>query len=201
MAVYDGMRKVQEKLESGKAAHIGHPCTRFVGAFEHFKEADPSSEEGIWAADAIGTSSVDEFAIELESNRVYYNNHFRPMSDYLFSSIGTFHKDEVLCQESTYAGLQKISSMVGRPVPKDLFGTPFPQAMETCHTLSAAAQAAIKKLYKRDYCIFGYEELPSDNSSCPQARMTKEAMRQRYEDCLMAEESSGEDVIVHVWKH
>ncbi|KAL3805355.1 hypothetical protein HJC23_009062 [Cyclotella cryptica] len=204
MPVYDGMKTAQQKVRSGKAAHIGHPCTRFVSSFEHLlKSDDLSTEEKEWAQEHIGSMTIDEFASELESNpELHYKSHFRPMSELLFSEDGTFRLEEVACRETTDAGLRKISALTGKPVPKEIFGNPVLQnPHNSCRDLNAETRDVIEKLYKRDYCIFGYDELPSESASCPQARMTKEALTQRYADCLAAEEQSiGSDLIVHVWK-
>ncbi|KAL7488249.1 hypothetical protein ACHAW6_013832 [Cyclotella cf. meneghiniana] len=204
MPVYDSMKMAEEKMRSGKAAQIGHPCTRFVSSFEHLMKSDDlSTEEKEWAQENIGAMTIDEFAIELESNpELHFKTHFRPMSELLFSKEGAFRHEEVTCQESTNAGLRKISALTGRPVPKELFGnTVLDNPHNSCRDLSAQSRDVIEKLYKRDFCIFGYDELPSESPSCPQARMTKEALTQRYADCLTAEEQSvGSDLIVHVWK-
>ena len=203
LPVLDAMKKTKEKLESQKAAHIGHPCTRFVSAYERMSSDELSTEEKEWADEHIGSKSIDEFAIELESNpELYYKNLFRPMSDAFFSQDGVFSYDEVVCQESTSIALQTISAQGGKPTPEEYLGTPLlSKPHDTCKDLDEDTQNVIQKLFKRDYCIFGYDDLPSKVPTCAQARMTKDALTQRYADCVAAEEQSSEgDLIVHVWK-
>jgi hypothetical protein len=203
LPIFDAMKKSEEKLKSGKAAHIGHPCTRFVSAFEHMSSESAEADKVEWAEEHIGSMSIDEFAIELKSNpELHYENLFRPMSESFFSEDGVFQYDEVMCQESTSVILQRISSLKGKPSPKVFLDTPLlASAHDSCEDLSDETKEVINKLYKRDFCIFGYDELPSETPVCSQARMTKDALTQRYADCVAAEEQSSEsELIVHVWK-
>ena len=204
MPMLSAMKDAESKLVNGDAVHIGHPCTRFVGAYNHLLSKDASEEEQEWASQHMKSMTMDEFAIELESNpeELYYENLFRPMSTVYFEE-GEFQHDQVICQESTAVALKAISAYKMKSMPESFLDTPMvPDAHGSCADLSDDTIKIIERLYKRDYCIFGYEGLPSAVPTCSQAKMTRDALTQRYADCVAAEEQSGEegDLIVHVWK-
>lgn len=203
MPMFDAMKKAEDKLQSGDAAHIGHPCTRFVSAFDYMLSESASQEEKEWAKENIKSMSMDEFAIQLENDpQLHYKNFFRPMSEAFFDE-GEFQFQEVVCQESTSIVLQRVNAFKSKPMPASFLGTPLlADAHDTCEGISDETMRVIDKLYKRDYCIFGYDQLPAVVPTCNQAKMTKDVLTQRYADCLAAEEQSGDegDLIVHVWK-
>ncbi|KAL3786006.1 hypothetical protein ACHAWO_012204 [Cyclotella atomus] len=203
MPMFDAMAKAENKLQSGDAAHIGHPCTRFVSAFKYIGSESATQEEKEWAKENVKSMSIDEFVIQLDNDpQLHYKNLFRPMSEAFFDE-GEFQFEEVVCQESTSLALQRISAFQSRPMPASFFGTPLDvDAHATCEGLTDEAKKVIDKLYKRDYCIFGYDKMPAAVQACNQAKMTKDVFTQRYADCVAAEEKSGEegDLIVHVWK-
>ena len=170
-----------------KAAHIRHPCDRFVDAFDYLSSSSSNPGDKELKNTFIGNKSIDEFVMELEQNPELFNRvaQFTPMSSFLFHPDGTFGIDVALCHETWDEGLNRLSNDFNLPVPRELYSnesTPSPH--RTCADLQPETRAAIERIYQLDYCVFGYDSLPQ--SSCPQHDLPQEHFTERYSACSAA---------------
>ena len=172
-----------------KAAHIRHPCDRFIGAFE-FMTSDSSKAnewDRAWAASIIGAKSIDEFVIQFENNpeQVLHEVHFSPMWQWLFKPDGTYGLDITMCYETWSDSLDKLSKEYSLAVPVSLKTTDaLVNHQSKCQDLRSETRAAIERIYQMDYCIFEYEALPQQH--CPQHFLSAEEMTQKYNACSAA---------------
>ena len=171
-----------------KAAHIRHPCDRFVDAFEFMTSDQANDGDRAWANEHIGDKSIDEFVLEIEKNPedFIHEAHFSPMWKYLFHSDGTYGLDITMCQETWAESLDKLSSGFNVPVQDELkTNEAMTNQQSKCQDLRPDTVAAIERIYRMDYCIFGYDALPQ--GSCPQHDLSKDDLTQRYKTCTAQE--------------
>ena len=105
-----------------------------------------------------------------------------------------FGLDVVLCQETWNESLDKLANRWNIPVPSELYSTHNLQNQHAkCNQLHPETQMAIRRFYEMDYCIFGYDDLPSTESSstCPQSQVPPEYFTERYQVCSQRHSDDG----------
>lgn len=182
----DAITKNAEEREMSdfvKAAHIRHPCDRFVSAFAYLTSDICNSGDKEWRNTYIGDKSIDEFVLELEQKpKLLQWAHFTPMWRYVFNPDGIYGIDATLCQETWDESLDKLSNDFNLPVPDGLHTShTLKNKHSKCEDLSPETKAAIKRIYQMDYCIFQYDDLPQQ--SCPQLNVPPEEFTKRYQTC------------------
>ncbi|KAL3775027.1 hypothetical protein HJC23_002694 [Cyclotella cryptica] len=188
LPVEDVMRNAEERGIDGflTVAHIRHPCSRFISAFEYMKSDKGALGDQSWARKNIGSLSIDEFVLKVQNDpSILSKVHFRPMVSFLFYRDGSFGIDQVICQERWNAGLRRLASKMKTPLPDKLFSTHVNEnPHNACKDLKVETRLVIEQVYRMDYCVFGYDHFPHKKESCPQSRTAKEHFTQRYAQCL-----------------
>ena len=166
-----------------KAAHIRHPCDRFVSAFAYLKSDLCNPGDKKWANEFIGKKSIDEFVVETENNPdLLRTAHFRSQWVWLFYRDGTFGIDAVLCQETWDESLDMLSRQFNISVPRELyFEHKLLNRHSMCGDLLPETRETIKRIYQMDYCIFGYDDSP--RASCHQSKVPPEDLKRQYQVC------------------
>ena len=188
----ESMTKDSEKRgisDFTKAAHIRHPCDRFIDAYEFMTSDQANHGDKIWTGEHIGDKSIDKFVAEIEKNpeELLREAHFSPMWHYLFHSDGTYGLDITMCQETWTESLDKLSSDFQVPVPDELkINEAMTHQQSKCQDLRPETVAAIERIYHMDYCVFGYDALPQ--TSCPLHDLSKDDLTQRYKTCSAQKE-------------
>jgi len=177
-----------------KAAHIRHPCDRFISAFAYLTSDKCNEGDKEWAKKSIKGKSIDEFVLELEKTPDLLTwAHFAPMSNFLFHRDGTFGIDVALCQETWDQSLNKLSKGLDLPVPDKLYSThSLKNGHSKCEDLLPQTKAAIERIYHMDYCTFGYDSLPQ--LTCPQLDTSPEEFTRRHQTCNSPEKPKGSEI-------
>jgi len=185
--VADVMRNAEERGMDGflTVAHIRHPCSRFISAFEYMRSDKGALGDQGWARRNIGNLSIDEFVLKIKSDPLILQKvHFRPMVTFLFYPDGSFGIDQVICQEKWNAGLRRLASKMDTPIPNALFSTRVNEnPHNSCKDLKVETRLLIEQFYRMDYCVFGYDHFPNNKQSCPQSRIPKDHFTRRYAQC------------------
>ena len=166
-----------------RVTHIRHPCSRFVSAFSYLKSDKCNAGDRAWAESHIGNLTIEEFTSKIRHNKELLEEvHFRPLYQWVFMPGGLFGLDTILCQETWNASINELSALLQTPPPVDLYSS---QALQnphqSCSQLDENTRSRIEKVYEMDYCIFGYDKMPS--SSCPQRELTPSYFTDRYAHC------------------
>lgn len=170
-----------------RTAHIRHPCSRFVSAFKYYTSGLKNYLGKKQMTERfIGNKTIDELAMHMdlhpEGERISKVQHFRPMHFWLFYPNGTFGLDTVLCQETWNDSLDRLGNLLEKPIPKEVYSRhDLSNPHEACEELSPETQAAIRHMYRLDYCIFAYSDQPTQ--ACPQGEVTPMQYTRRYKEC------------------
>ena len=166
-----------------RAAHIRHPCSRFISAYAYLKSDLCNPGDRRWAAEHIGNLSLDDFILKLEREPALTGKaHLRPLHHWLFYSDGTFGLDVALCQETWNQSLDALGHYIGTNIPVKLYSTATLQnAHNSCAELKPETREAIERVYAMDYCIFGFASQPS--GKCQQMKEKPELFTERYASC------------------
>jgi hypothetical protein len=182
------------------AAHIRHPCERYISAFHYLKDGKGNTHDTAWAEEHIGSMSIDEF-VQSQREKNWpgddHYTHFNEMHPFLFHSNGEFGIDHLLCQEQWDEGIARLYSSVGMPTPdyllnssKDVTNKKPNHAREnkheSCADLQPETRQAIEEKYAMDYCVFGYASIPSSyqlTETCIGLYLTKSEFTKNYGIC------------------
>ena len=168
-----------------KAAHIRHPCSRFISAYAYLTSDICNPGDKRWANEHIGNLSLDDFILKLEREPALTGKaHLRPLHHWLFYPDGTFGLDVALCQESWNESLDVLGEYLGGSdrIPKELYSSHSLQnAHNSCAELRPETRKAIERMYAMDYCIFGFSSQPK--TGCHQTKETPEVFTERYARC------------------
>ncbi len=169
-----------------KAAHIRHPCSRFISAYAYLTSEMCNSGDKRWAKENIGNASLDEFLKKIEQEPTLLEwAHFTPMWHYVFTPEGKFGLDVALCQENWNEGLDVLGEYLGGSdrIPKELYSSRSLQnAHNSCAELRPETRQAIERVYAMDYCIFGFSSQPE--TGCQQTKETPAVFTERYARCV-----------------
>lgn len=169
-----------------KAAHIRHPCSRFVSAYAYLTSEICNLHDKRWAKENIGNMSLDEFLKKIEQEPTLLEwVHFTPMWHYVFTPEGKFGLDVALCQENWNEGLDVLGEYLGGSdrIPKELYSSHSLQnAHSSCAELRPETRQAMERVYAMDYCIFGFSSQPQ--TGCQQTKETPEVFTERYARCV-----------------
>mmetsp|Transcript_17934 Transcript_17934/g.51391 ORF Transcript_17934/g.51391 Transcript_17934/m.51391 type:complete len:333 (+) Transcript_17934:1-999(+) len=168
-----------------KAAHIRHPCSRFISAYAYLTSDICNPGDKLWANEHIGNLSLDDFILKLEREQSLTGKaHLRPLHHWLFHPDGTFGLDVALCQESWNESLDVLGEYLGSDrIPKELYSSHSLQnAHNSCAELRPEARQAIERVYAMDYCIFGFASEPK--KECQQMKEAPEVFTERYASCV-----------------
>jgi hypothetical protein len=176
------------------AAHIRHPCERFISAFYYLKNGRGNPSDTNWAKEHIGNMNINDWVYK-EKEEGYpsfrYMIHFKPMYRFLFyDENNQFGIDLVLCQEQWDEGIVRLFSSVHMQVPdyllqsssdststrsdtkrkkksntSNMWSHALHNKHETCADLNPETRKSLEEFYAMDYCIFGYPSIPSSTSS------------------------------------
>mmetsp|Transcript_16590 Transcript_16590/g.47763 ORF Transcript_16590/g.47763 Transcript_16590/m.47763 type:complete len:304 (-) Transcript_16590:313-1224(-) len=184
------------------AAHIRHPCSRFISSFAYLTSSISSLRDRRWGEENIGDMSIDEYAKLLVRDRVARRKiriHFVPQHSFLVHSDGTFGIDLVMCQEAWSESLDRFGAHFGTTVPDSLYGTATRKnSHNSCGDLAPETRQFVEQLYFLDYCMLDYVSLPV-HDTCPAAMKTKDEISAQYVRCRkMAEErvENGEAIFL-----
>ena len=178
-----------------KAAHIRHPCDRFIDAFELMTSDQANEGDKRWTEQYIGDKSIDDFVAEIEKNpeELLLEAHFFPMWQWLFNADGTYGLDVTMCYEAWSDGLDKLTNDFNVPIPDGLKSYESETNKPSkCQDLRPETIAAIERIYHMDYCIFGYDAIPK--KSCPQQDLTAEEITQKYYTCAAPPQEQSETI-------
>jgi hypothetical protein len=193
------------------AAHIRHPCERFISAFYYLINGRGNPYDTNWAKEHIGNMNINDW-VNKEKEEGYpsfQEIHFRPMHTFLFyDENNQFGIDVVLCQEQWDEGIVRLFSSVHMEAPDYLLhsssnSTSTSSATkreknrfhalrnkhEKCADLKPETRKSLEEIYAMDYCIFGYPSIPSSTSSdlesetCVGEQLTKMDFTRKYEIC------------------
>ena len=167
-----------------KAAHIRHPCSRFISAYAYLKSDICNPGDKKWAKDHIGNLSLDDFILKLEREPALTGKaHLRPLHHWLFYSDGTFGLDVALCQETWNESLDVLGQYIGKTnIPNELYSShSLKNEHNSCAELKPETRQAIERVYAMDYCIFGFASQPS--GKCHQMKQKPELFTERYASC------------------
>ena len=169
-----------------KAAHIRHPCSRFISAYAYLTSDICNPGDKRWAKEHIGNMSLDDFILKLEREPGLTGKaHLRPLHHWLFYPDGTFGLDVALCQENWNESLDVLGEYLGGSdrIPKELYSSHSLQnAHNSCAELRPETRQAIERVYAMDYCIFGFFSQPK--TGCQQTKETPEVFTERYANCV-----------------
>jgi hypothetical protein len=201
---HSSIRKMMEDSESRgldnfvTAAHIRHPCDRFISAFYYLKDGKGNARNNAWAEEHIGKMNIDEYVQKQKENNWPddYYAHFLPLSSFLFHLNGEFGIDQILCQEQWDEGIARLFSTVGMPTPDYLLNSSsentnwrshfLKNEHEKCVDLKSETRQAIEEHFAMDYCVFGYPSIPSNDplsETCVGAHLTKLDFTRNYSIC------------------
>ena len=167
-----------------KAAHIRHPCSRFISAYAYLKSDLCNPGDRRWAKENIGNLSLDDFILKLEREPALTGKaHLRPLHHWLFYTDGTFALDVALCQETWNESLDVLGHYIGTNIPNGLYSAhSLKNAHNSCAELKPETRQAIERVYAMDYCIFGFASQPS--GKCQQMKEKPELFTERYASCV-----------------
>mmetsp|Transcript_21529 Transcript_21529/g.24484 ORF Transcript_21529/g.24484 Transcript_21529/m.24484 type:complete len:301 (+) Transcript_21529:166-1068(+) len=152
------------------AAHVRHPCERFISAFNYLSSGAGNKGDKVYAERNIGDMNIEEFVMKQEEDGWICKHwiHFFDQHRFAFKNeqCGI---DEFLCQEQWDEGINRLYHRIDVAVPEYLLqsadstsGKSHALHLEhkTCADLSEQTRLAIQKAYAIDYCVFEYNELP-----------------------------------------
>lgn len=166
-----------------RISHIRHPCSRFISAFSYLKSDKCNTGDRAWAESHIGNLTIEDFATKiLDNDDLLDEAHFKPLYQWVFIPGGVFGLNAVFCQETWNASAEELSALLRMPSLADLYSShALENPHQSCSQLDGRTRSIIEKVYEMDYCIFGYEKMPSN--SCPQSKLTPFQFTARYSLC------------------
>ena len=112
------------------------------------------------AENTIGDRTIDEYVHRLEETGFHSNAiHFKPQYYFVESKDGkSIDVSNILCQEDWEEGTDRLAAAIGHNngFPQLRTSQLLSNAHESCSDLAPDTVAAIERLYKLDYCLFGY---------------------------------------------
>ena len=182
-----------------KAAHIRHPCERFISAFNYLKHGGNKGDQK-WAAAHIGDMTIDEFVMSMDESgwKEATAAHFRPQFVYVFHKDGRNGVDTLLCQEHWDEGIRRLFDRVGEMVPSYLLHSTSSEekstkeknkshalqlSHETCADLKQETRNALERRYAMDYCLFDYPSLPDPQGTCVGISKTPKELTDKFPVC------------------
>jgi len=173
------------------AAHIRHPCERYISAFYYLIDRKGTRRDTAWAETHIGDMNIHEFTLFQKQNDWNDLNecHFKPMVDLLIDLDHDFGVDKVLCQEQWVEGITRLYGAVKMKTPATARNPINSHARqnkhESCVDLDPAARAIIEEYYAMDYCLLGYPSIPDPTSSeCIGTGKNRSYFTERYKVCM-----------------
>jgi hypothetical protein len=176
------------------AAHIRHPCERFISAFNYLQGGHGNIHDTKWAEEHISPhTSVDDFVHDVEVNNRWKElkttAHFNTQASLMIHNK-IFEVDEVLCQDQWNEGLNRLYGKLGLDVPDQLLvkekksNTLMKLKLEhqSCSDLKPETQRAIMKFHAMDYCLFNYPIEPMEQK-CVGSYTRKGEFTARYYNC------------------
>ena len=193
------------------AAHIRHPCERFISAFRYLTSTKCNKGDQAYAKEHIGDMTLDQYIAHSHSKgwKDFANwPHFKKQHLFLVNN-NEFDVDHILCQEQWDEGIERLYHAVGNDdIPSDFLHNDkekkdeskeihmLQNKHETCADLNPATRRSIETYYAMDYCLFEYERVPnSKNGQCIGTTTTKEQFNEKFQACKqkMAEMNENND--------
>lgn len=190
--------KQRGMLQFVTAATIRHPCERFISAFRYMTSPLANDSVQQSSKDLVGERNIDEFVKYMDENNWKPEKgnllpHFYPLTSWVIDSNGSFGVDTILCQEQWNEGVERLLNKLNRTTTSDSDSSLYRHRLQnsghgTCADLQPETRTLLERHYAMDYCLFGYESLPTgDNGStdgkCIGTQHNKETMTLRYRDC------------------
>lgn len=185
------------------AAHIRHPCERFISAFRYLTSTKCNKGDKRYADKHIGDMTIDEFVMDSHNKgwRGFGDwPHFEKQHLFLIDE-NQFGVDQILCQEQWNEGIERLYHSVGlEEVPSYLLsnkksteesstkttnsGHLLKIHHESCADLKPFTRQSLERYYAMDYCLFEYGQIPSrEDGQCIGTTNTKEDFQVKFEAC------------------
>lgn len=167
------------------AAHVRHPCERFISAFRYLTSDKCNSGDKLWRDKNIGDMTIDEFVelAETQNWKPLKETHFMRQYPFVIDK-GIFSVDHILCQEQWEEGISRLYESIGLRDTKKYGETKLHNSHETCADLKPSTRQALERFYAVDYCLFGYPSLLDETQGqCVGSIFSKEDFQAKYDEC------------------
>ena len=169
------------------AAHIRHPCERFISAFRYLKSNKCNKGDKRYAQKHIGDMTIDEFVSDSHEKgwRAFDDwPHFKKQFQFLVHQ-NIFDVDQILCQEQWNEGIERIHQIIGLDeVPSSLLSHELINNHESCAALQPSTRKLLEAYYAMDYCLFEFDRFPvGEEGECVGSKYTKQDFRVKFQAC------------------
>lgn len=167
------------------AAHVRHPCERFISAFRYLTSDKCNDRDKAWSNENIGDMTIDEFVemAEKKNWKPFQEAHFRRQYPFVVDD-GIFRVDHILCQEQWDEGMSRLYTNIGLEHGEKKEEQKLKNPHETCAALKESTRQTLERFYAMDYCLFDYPSLLDDGpNQCSGSIFSKADFQARYDAC------------------